>query len=365
MPKRAKVYECSAEMVYDINNLMLAHKNARKKKAFYTEVQMVDDNLGKYLYDLQEKQMDGTYKTSEYQVFTKKEGNKVREISKLPYYPDRVHQWSLIQVIEPVLIRYMTNDTYSAIPGRGTHAAYKSLVKALRTDPIGTQWCLKIDIKKYYPNIDKATLKDIYARLFKDKGILRMLNEIIDSTPGPKGVPIGNYVSQYSGNIYLTPFDHRVKEVYKVKHYFRYMDDMVFLAKTKEELQKLIKVITRWLRDNLGLKVKDSWSLFFVEDRGISFVGYVFKHNSIRLRKTIVQTLRKVSLKIKRRVNRGLMITYHLYCSINSMRGWLKHCDSGGLLLRYITIIETFIEEYHDKVILRRNNNATFHRCYV
>lgn len=365
MPKRAKVHECSAEMVYDINNLMNAHKNARKKKTFYTEVQMVDENLGKYLYRLQELEKSGEYKTSEYEAFMKQDGEKLREIFKLPYYPDRVHQWAIIQVIEPVLLRYMTDDTYSAIPGRGTYAAYKKLVKALRTDPEGTRWCLKIDIKKYYPNINKKKLKEIYARLFKDKGILSMLYEIIDSTPGQKGVPIGNYISQYSGNVYLSVFDHRVKEVYKVKYYYRYMDDMVFLARTKEELQKLIKIIVKWLKDNLDIEVKDNWSLFFVEDRGINFVGYIFKHKLIRLRKSIVRTLRKVSLKIKKRVNRGLLITYNLYCAINSMKGWLKHCDSGGLYLKYIAVIEYFIEEYHDKVILRRKNNATLHECCV
>lgn len=354
MPKRAKSSECSAEMVYEINNLIKAHKNARKGKSFYSEVKMVDSNPGKYLYDLQEMEMSGNYKTSEYEIFMKQDGEKLREIYKLPYYPDRIHQWAIIQVIEPVLIRHMTDDTYSAIPGRGTFKAYQKLVKALKTDPKGTQWCLKVDVKKYYPNINKKKLKAKYASLFKDQGLLNMLYEIIDSTPGEKGVPIGNYISQYSGNIYLSGFDHRVKEVYKVKHYFRYMDDMVFLAETKEELQELVREIIRYLRDVLDLEIKENWSLFRVDDRGINFVGYIFKHNVIRLRKSIVQTLRKISLKIKQRVNRGLMINYHLYCGINSMKGWLMHCDSGGLYLRYIAVIQDYIDEYYEKVILER-----------
>lgn len=354
VPKRAKVHECSAEMVYDISNLVRAHQNARKGKSFYSEVKMVDENPAKYLYELQELEKSGKYKTSEYEVFMKQDGTKLREIFKLPYYPDRIHQWAIIQVIEPVLIRHMTDDTYSAIPGRGTHLAYKRLVKALKKDPKGTQWCLKIDVKKYYPNINKQKLKQIYCDLFKDKGLLQMLFEIIDSTEGEKGVPIGNYISQYSGNLYLSGFDHKVKEDYKVKHYFRYMDDMVFLAETKEELQSLVRKIIKYLRDVLDLEVKQNWSLFRVDDRGINFVGYVFKHGLIRLRKSIVKTLRKISLKIKKRVNRGLMINYHLYCGINSMVGWLKHCDSGGLYLRYIAVIWDHVVAYHDKVITRR-----------
>ena len=106
--------------------------------------------------------------------------------------------------------------------------------------------------------------------------------------------------------------------------------------------------------DVLDLEVKDNWSLFFVEDRGINFVGYVFKHNLIRLRRSIVKTLRKISLKIKQRVNKGMLINYHLYCGINSMVGWLKHCDSGGLMLKYVVIIWDHVVAYHDQVIMKK-----------
>ena len=84
--------------------------------------------------------------------------------------------------------------------------------------------------------------------------------------------------------------------------------------------------IKSYLRDELDLEVKEGWSLFFVEDRGVDFVGYVFRHNNTRLRKTIVKTLRKISLNILKRVSKGKLINYCMYCGINSMVGWIKHC---------------------------------------
>lgn len=349
------------EKVYDIDNLMLAHKNARRGKSFYREVQMVDSNPAKYLYELQDMIKNHDYHTSEYEVFEKQEkNNKVRRIYKLPYYPDRICQWALIQVIEPYLIRTMTSDTYSAIPGRGTYAAYKKVRKALKKDPKGTQWCLKIDIRKYYPNINKSKLKEKYARMFKDKELLDLLYEIIDSHE--EGVPIGNYTSQYSGNIFLSDFDHRVKEVYKVKHYFRYMDDMVFFGSTKEELQKLVAEIKSYMRDELDLEVKDGWSLFFVEDRGVDFVGYVFRHNNTRLRKTIVRTLKRISLNVLKRVSKGKFINYHLYCGINSMIGWLRHADAGGLYKKYVSTVMQYVDEYYCNVI-QRNKKVRLASC--
>lgn len=340
------------EKICDIENLRLAHKQARRGKSFYTEVKLIDENEDEYLYRLQDMLIHKTYHTSKYEVFEKKEGKKIRKIYKLPYFPDRICQWAIIQVIEPYLIRTLTDDTYSALPGRGVERARRKMVRALKTDPENTVWCLKIDISKYYPNINIDKLKLKYRRLFKDDDLLWLLDEILDSNPDT-GVPIGNYLSQYSGNIYLSDFDHRVKEVYRVKHYFRYMDDMVFLSSSKEELQALIKEITKYLVDEYDLKVKDSWSLFRVEDRGIDFVGYVFKHDSIRLRKSIAHSIKKTSSKIRWRVNNDIELNRHLYFSFNSLKGWLKHSHSGWLKIKYFDIIEDHVQDYHDRFLVK------------
>ena len=340
------------EKIYDIENLRLAHKQARRGKSFYTEVKLIDENEDEYLYRLQDMLIHKTYHTSKYEVFEKKEGKKIRKIYKLPYFPDRICQWAIIQVIEPYLMRTLTDDTYSALPGRGVERARRKMVRALKTDPENTVWCLKIDISKYYPNVNIEKLKLKYRRLFKDNDLLWLLDEILGSNPDT-GVPIGNYISQYSGNIYLSDFDHRVKEAYHIKHYFRYMDDMVFLSSSKEELQNLIKEITKYLADEYDLKVKDSWSLFRVEDRGIDFVGYVFRHDSIRLRKSIAHSIKKTSSKIRWRVNNDMELNRHLYFSFNSLKGWLKHSHSGWLKIRYFDIIEDHVQDYHDRFLVK------------
>ena len=343
MPKRAKVSECSAEMIYDINNLVKAHQNARRGKSFYSEVQMVDSNPAKYLYELQDMEKDGTYKTSEYEAFWKQDGEKLREIFKLPYYPDRIHQWAIIQVIEPVLLRHMTDDTYSAIPGRGTYKAYQKLVKALKTDPVGTRWCLKLDIKKYYPNINKSKLKAKYDRMFKDKRILSMLYEIIDSTPGVKGVPIGNYISQYSGNIYLSDFDHRVKEVYHVKHYFRYMDDMVIFDTDKARLHEMRKKISEYLSVELNVELKDNWQVFPLAEnrednhaRPLDFMGFKFYRNHTTLRKSILKHIRRKSARINAKIRTHQNVTWKDASSIVSYMGWITHSDTYHYYFTYI-----------------------------
>jgi retron-type reverse transcriptase len=85
---------------------------------------------------------------------------------------------------------------------------------------------------------------------------LNLLDGIIDSA---QGVPIGNYLSQFFANLYLTYLDHYIKEVHKIKHYFRYTDDIVILHSDKKYLRYLYEDIKDYLENKLNLHFKDNW----------------------------------------------------------------------------------------------------------
>lgn len=70
-----------------------------------------------------------------------------------------------------------------------------------------------------------------------------------------RGVPIGSYISQPSGNFSLSIIDHAMKEVFKAKCYHRYCDDTVALAKSKAEAKVLLREYDR-MSSELGLVVK-------------------------------------------------------------------------------------------------------------
>lgn len=330
------------ERIYDMDNLRLAHKNARRGKGWYKEVLMVDGNPDYYLGILQNQLKDKTYHTSQYETFIKKDGGKERVIYKLPYFPDRICQWAILQVIEPILIRNLTIDTYSAIPGRGIHFGLNRVRRDLRTDPEGCRYCLKLDARKYYPSINRDILKAKYARIFKDKDLLWLLNEIIDSADGDAGVPIGNYLSQYSGNLYFSSFDHWIKEQKRVKHYHRYMDDVVIFGETKEELHALRREIDEYFKKVLRLIVKDNWQIFPTNVRGVDFLGYRIFPNYTLLRKSTYKQMRKKLAGI-----RGDRMSYSQWCSINSYKGWLIHCNSYRLQQRYIQPLIPYAEIYY------------------
>lgn len=349
------------EKIYSMDNLKLAHKNARKNKTWYKEVKMVDSNPEYYLKLLQNDLINHTYKTSKYETFIKKENGKERIIYKLPYFPDRVCQWAILQVIEPMLIKHFTNDTYSAIPERGTHKCLHNVINAIQHDTFGCQYCLKIDAKKYYPSINHDVLKGLYARLFKDKELLDLIGEIIDSTDGDVGIPIGNYLSQYSGNLYLTPLDHWLKEEKHIKHNYRYMDDIVIFSSSKEELHKLRVEMSNFMQSKLRLKMKDNWQIFPTYIRGVDFVGYRIFLDYVLLRKSTCINFKREMNYINKKRLKGEMLNYSDFCSYNSYKGILKHCNSYRLIEKYMKPLERYVNSYYKFYIKKGGNDMINH----
>ena len=303
-----KRYGYLFEKIVDMENLKLAHRNARRGKAHYEEVREVDENICKYMKKLQDMLVSGEFTTSEYEVYTKNDRGKERTIYKLPYFPDRIVHHAIMQVLEPIWKKSMIANTFQSIKGRGPHKAIKKLAKEVQYKE--GMYYVKIDIKKFYPSINNGKLKEVVRRKIKCSKTLALLDDIVDSCDG---VPIGNYISQYFGNIYLSRLDHQVSKVKGVK-YYRYCDDIVCISKHKELLWYSTKVIERYMRD-YALCTKRPVMHLINEVAGLDYLGYVVYSNKLLLRK-------KLQVRIKTKINRR---------NSSSYLGWLKHCDCKNL----------------------------------
>ena len=349
------------EKIYDIDNLRLAHKNAQRGKGFYSEVIEINKNPDEWLFKLQNMLKEKTYKTSKYETFIKNDNGKERVIYKLPYFPDRITHWAIIQVVEPYFLDKLNHCTHSAIPKRGIHSAFKQLDSYMTTDIEGTEFCYKSDIRKYYPSIPHDKLKEMYRTIFKDPHLLWLIDEIIDAggiiepidmiDEGEIGVPIGNYLSQYSGNLYLYKFDRWLKEILGVEYYIRYMDDMTILHNDKQYLHYLHLQTEDYLLNNLGLHIKGDWQVFPSRVRGIDFVGYRHFGDYVLLRKSISQKLIRRMRDIQHKINNGKEFTYADYCSINSYKGWMKWADCHNLYIAWVEPLEPYVKQYYTKMI--------------
>lgn len=333
-----------------MENLELAHQNASRGKKWYSEVRDFDKDPKKHLEEIQKMLVEKTYRPLPYQKFTRKERGKERVIYKSRYFPERVIQWAVLQVISPIILRQFIYDTYSAIPERGIHLAFKRVRDAIQGDPEGTQYCLKMDVKKFYPSIDREILLGDYAHIFKDEDLLWYLDLNIHEAPDT-GIPIGNYLSQFSGNLYLSPFDHWIKEVKGVKYYYRYMDDIVILHNSKEYLQELKMEIIEYMGEHRHLTIKDNYQVFPVADRGVDFVGYRIFPEYILLRSSTAKRMKYKMTNIRLKIESGREMSYSDYCCYNSYKGWLTFCNSYRLYWKYFKPLEEPIKEYHLKYL--------------
>jgi retron-type reverse transcriptase len=326
--------------IHALSNIELAHKKARKGKAHYSDVKMINNNPEK-LRDISRYLRTGVYSTSLYNIETINDRGKERQIFILPYFPDRIVQWAIMLQIQDIFLRTFIYDTYASIPKRGIHKAVKRVNKAIIN---GGEYCLKIDIKKYFPSIQQKILCNQLERKIKDYRLLDLLFEIIYSIE--TGLPIGNYLSQWLANFHLAFFDHKVCNQFHLP-YFRYMDDIVIFSDSKEQLWDVLSFMRKEL-DKLQLQVKENYQVFPSKIRGVDFLGYRCFGDYTLLRKKIANNIKRKIKTIKGKPTEA---------QINSMmsyKGWVQHCNSYRFHQKYIN---QFVEVKNES----RKNRTT--RC--
>lgn len=311
---KLKRYGYLFDKIVDKENLILAHKNASKGKQKYWEVKMINEDVDKYIDKLHDMLVSRSYYCSPYQSFKKIHRGKEREIFKIAYFPDRITQHAILQIVEPIWKASLITDTYQSIKGRGVHKCKEKIEKIVQQD--GIQYCLQLDIKKYYPSIQNNLLKEVMRYKIKCPDTLELLDRIID---GHDGVPIGNYISQYMGNVFLNKLDHYIKEELRVKHYFRYCDDLLLLSNSKEGLWRFKEVIENWLNAH-GLELKDSYRVFKITELNpVDALGYLIYPSRTRLRGNIAEGVKKSLHECDE-------------LALPSFLGWAMHADARPLI---------------------------------
>lgn len=334
-----------------MENLILAHKNARRDKKHYRAVKKFDKNPEKYLKEIQDLLKNEKYelKPSDYTVSSIMDKWKERKLYKTKY-PHRVVQWAILQQIDTWFNQVFCFHTCASIKWRWVQRAYNLMRKYLKNKEY--KYCLKIDISKFYPNVNKDILKRLLRRKFKDKKLLRLLDIIVDSFPEERWIPIWSYLSQYFWNFYLSYFDHFMKEELGIKYCVRYMDDIVVLWKTKEELWNYLWKMRGYLTSELDLKIKDNYQIFPIDDRWIDFIWFRFFFRYTLLRKRIAKRIKKTVNSVINRWLNWKNQTFNLWCSINSYLWWMTLCDSFRFYKKHFLPLQLILWEYYMKTIM-------------
>jgi retron-type reverse transcriptase len=257
-------------------------------------VQRFDTDPLQHLATIQRRLRERQFTFGPYKAFTVRE-KKFRHVIDAPM-KDRVVHWMLYQYLLPIWQPRFIHDTYGNLPGRGTHAAIERLATFCRG--AGARWVLQLDISKYFYSVNHALLKARALRYVGDHDLRQLIVSLVDSfrTDGTydhlfaedsmyrrtaaKGMPIGNLSSQLFANIFLADFDNWVKGTLRVRRYIRYVDDLVVIGETRDELVALKAAIVAKLAAD-GLTVHPRKVRIAPVSAGVPFLGYVAWPNHV------------------------------------------------------------------------------------
>ena len=308
------------------DNIEWAYHKAKKGKAKYNAVRYIEDHKEECLKAVQQQLNDGTFTTGEYKIKIIREP-KEREIFVLPFFPDRIVQHAIINILEPYFVKMFIPDSYACIEGRGIHKGSLRIMEFVRKN----KYCLKMDIRKFYPSIDHNILLKIIERKIGDKKLLWLLNDIVRSIPGEKNVPIGNLTSQWFGNLYMNELDKFIKHELKIKCYLRYCDDFALFSNDKKQLNEAKHRIIKFLDEELKLTL--SKCDLFRTTQGVDFLGYRHFKDYILIRKSTVKRVKKRLERVKKAYLSGRMPHDKFRSVIASTDGWFKWANSHNLSL--------------------------------
>ena len=339
------------------------HKATKQYVRFFRKY--LDENLRKLRDDL----MNHTYKPEPSSCFIV-ERPKKREVFAAQFR-DRVVHHLYYNYTHVLFERTFIEDSYSCIPGRGTHYGVKRLEMHIRQESRNYSrkcYALKLDKRGYFMHINRQRLLDITLAVLRrmsahrlsedgreqwrdvmDMDFVEWLSrEIITLNPKDNchivgsvrnwdgldhskslfytadgcGLPIGNLTSQLLSNVYLNEFDQYMKRVLKCKHYGRYVDDSYVVSTNKEWLLSLVPKIRTFLKERLGLDLNMGKLHLVKVSMGVEFLGaYVREFRTYISRASIGRTIESIS-------SMSIADRDQAWRSINSFLGMMSHYTS-------------------------------------
>lgn len=309
---------------------------------------------------------------------------KEREI-EIARLKDHIVQWMVMLSIEDLETKKMYRYSCGNLPRRGIEDARKTVEKWARSGDC--KFFVKLDIRHFYQTVNLNKLRTQLHRHIKDERFLLVMDQIVFSSAeqetlfdDPRNLAIGYYSSPWFANIYLTPLDNfitgdlykerRGKRVHYVRHYLRYVDDLLLMGTSKSDLKKAVKRIAAYCQEELDIEIKTTWEICEIaellpaDEKGrmkvkpgtkqIDIVGYTFTTTTTRVRACNFLRIRRLAKRIHKRLTAKGYVALQNAQAMLSRTGWFSHANSKHFHELYIKpyVNISFIKEivsYADK----------------
>lgn len=312
--------------------LLEAHIKSRKGKGYRKEIILFNLKQEEYIMWLYEQLKNKNYKHGGYTEFYVTEP-KLRKIEKSRYLDRIVHRWVVDNFLEQCYVPKFINTSYACLKNRGMHKSAIYVKNTMRHCKAkwNEYYILKMDVAKYFDNINKKILLKILERNIKDQELMWLIKEILYANKREKGLEIGNYTSQMFANIYLNEVDQYIKHKLKVKYYCRYLDDSIVIVRTKKEAKEILEKIKKYLKENLELELNQKTQIF-KNKQGVNFCGYKINEYRMKLRDKGKRKLKKKVKKLKEEIQKENLTSKQAKKYLAGHLGYIKYANNYNLL---------------------------------
>lgn len=215
----------------------------------------------------------------------------------------QIYDHVAVMALQPLFDAKVGRWQTASIPNRGTIDARRAIKRWTRER--SSKWFVKLDVRKYYPSIDRPTLKAMLTRDVGDPILLRLVFHLIDRYQGDNGLNIGSYLSQWLANYYLS-------------HAYHWIESPAMT------IERTARRIVRYLKDALKLDVHEEWNCKRLDLEPIDMVGYTFRpHGRVNIRSGVFLRARRTFNRARRRP-----MTEQLARRCCSYYGYLRNSDS-------------------------------------
>jgi len=312
----------------EFSHLYQAAHNAARGKKKKQSVNQFFLQLESNLFELQRELAQQTYIPGKYYQFTIYDPKK-RLISAAPFRDQVVHH-AICLLLEPIFERQFIFHTYACRKEKGMHSALALAKKYTKS----YGYFLKMDIAKFYDNIQHSILESKLTRIIRDEKFFWLLDLIITHAPTPslgKGLPIGNLTSQYFANFFLNGLDHVIKEELRVKPYLRYMDDFLLFASEKTDLVYCRDALEHYLPAKLNLAWKNQATILAPVKEGVPYLGFkIFPTHTRILQKNWRRCKEKIKHQCEKYQNDQISIE-QLKMSVESLLNFVSQANTARL----------------------------------
>ncbi|MGI6584890.1 MAG: group II intron reverse transcriptase/maturase [Lutisporaceae bacterium] len=250
------------EEILDRDNMNKAYKRVRSNRGKPGIDGMTVDELLSFLKKngepIRQAIMEGTYSPQPVRrVEIPKPGGGIRLLG-IPTVLDRAIQQAIAQILSPIYEREFSNNSYGFRPGRDAHQAIK---KCKGYIDAGYTWVVDIDLEKYFDTVNHDKLMRLISRDIKDGRVLSLIRKYLKSgvmingvvMDTEEGTPQDGNISPLLSNIMLNELDKELTK--RGLKFCRYADDCNIYVKSKKAAERIMASVTRFLEEELKLKV--------------------------------------------------------------------------------------------------------------